>query len=445
MARTGSRAKTRGLEILVFPVKSKTKPVYRAVVNGWGKVTQTKRYVAGRWDLAVFDAKTIKPEEINAPDSDFSLAWSSGAAVLLLDPSPEHKDALAARVIVISRDSSNAVFISRDTSSGTQSFDVRELVPPLKALSRRPKAPREKPKGVKRAGSTPAGRARKDPSPATVIDFGNGILERLARRAAPSVSAAAAPPAALKNFTVVDTMTKEYPSNERRGSTTITNTFRGFLNQGQGPGRTFQLLIIESAISGNPGVLDENNNKDRGLYTGYFRYKIYPGTENPMIWVNNIPATSGSPVQQSLKIDIEYKDPLGGYNSWPYEGSIHDSITGWRVNNETSGSTIAAVWAMIDPYDALRLDETCDQAGTGPKDYRIKPMPDMSVSTFLVHAIGAWRMEKINAGPVYFLSRSSISFQGVCYYKSNTRVSWYDIEPLGSHSMWVIDFSPITP
>lgn len=421
-------------------------PLLAMIRHHWGETQERPDLPTGTdggWNAVVVDCATVGAPAL-AGSPGLGPLYRAGTALVLLDATVEHKQAIAGHVPAVSAHASAASFLVRLAASGAShdfafeiggcpeasSFgEVEERVDPAV-----PPADAGRPCGAS-GGRRWSAEVREEHYRA----FQRKVLPLLTARA---TLPAEEPPAGLKHFTY--TMNWSRPWDEDGQATVLDTTYvyRGFLNQSAT--ETYQIVSCESFARASPGSLKHDNDEDRGWFNSWYEMVAYPDSGLPLAGFRSGPSSSGDPIRQTITVPISYPNPIGGYKSWDYVVNFDQAIPSWLVDSRSAGAELGALYRMKSPYNGFNQDDWKDAFTTWG---HVKDLPGLCVHTLPADTVAIWRSSTLLSGSRLMRFRekwghdrlnSSSCFLGQCA-KIHIHYGWLQWD-----GAYYIDFTPIS-
>ena len=159
-----------------------------------------------------------------------------------------------------------------------------------------------------------------------------------------------------------------------------------------------QYLVVEASYNLNPGSLAQYDDEGRGFANTLLVSNIRP-LPSEFAAIQHIPTNGVNSWDETLKLDINYKDPLSGsYQIYPFTANVNQTIVDWSVQNQSAGPRLGSQWFMNAPADGADLLNTYTNAFTTWGG--VKSLPSASTGTLAVREASAWITKTVMTGRV---------------------------------------------
>ena len=173
-----------------------------------------------------------------------------------------------------------------------------------------------------------------------------------------------------------------------------------------------QYLVIEASYNLNPGSLAQYDDEGRGFANTLLTSNTRP-LPSQFAAIEHIPTNGVNSWDETLKLDINYKDPLSGtFQIYPFTANVNQTIVDWSVQNQSSGQRLGSQWFMNAPADGADLPNTYTNAFTTWGG--VKSLPSASTGTLAVREASAWITKTVMTGRVGISAR--VDQQSTIFY-----------------------------
>lgn len=329
-------------------------PIYTKLSLGATVSGYSSDEALGAGDLVVIDASTCFP-------SDVSVAFASldaGAALLLLDPTDGHKQAVAKHIGFRSKGASIGYYVvKQQVATGVSRYRIVEAGDSKGMVASVSQAVLGDANGVKE--TFPPQIAFQDVEQVQPLTDADVELFLAAIDTVVEPDTASSPPSELvwqqwvysspHSYTAsgsVNSDTGMGPPPSKSISLLLTYTFQGALNNAPQSGAFQYLGLLETGIFQNNGM----SNTDDDNY-GWIIAALSPTYEAPasLFWYASSPSNTNDVTQvttgSSVNIGFNNNGVSGGYT---YSSSTTENITDWYIKQQTASSWL---YAQNTPFD----------------------------------------------------------------------------------------------
>lgn len=185
-------------------------------------------------------------------------------------------------------------------------------------------------------------------------------------------------------------------------------------------------VIAQGTLDLNPGTLASNTDQARAVMSLWFKSHVEPwyGTK-ALTGGDHIPTDGVDSWDDYFEIPIQYKDPFGNDQIYPFRADVVQAITGWSVQNTSNLSEQGSQWFVNTPISGITFPENRTAAFT--LSGYVEPFPSACTNTLAVDEASAWTFDGVITGEVELIG--DFSFRAASLYATNCGLlACYDSE-----------------
>lgn len=340
------------MKIITLSHQTINNPIYTKLAAGAQVESYSGSGAIGECDIFVFDSASCAAAEVNLviPPLD------AGVSVLLLDPTDEHKQALAKRIGFRSHGAGRGYFVAKTTNDdGHERYRIIEARDSKIKISLISQGAQGDSTGLKKVFDPEVEDVEEEGS----LSDADVDLYLSALAATPQAAASSPPPSALiwKSWVYsahhqlnasggVNSNTGLGPPPSKTLDLYLTYSFEAALNNAPQSGPFQYLGLLLTGIYQNNGL---SNTSDTNY--GWIIANIVPSFQpsSELFWYSSSPANTNDVTQvttgSSVNVGFDSNGASAGYT---YSNSTTQNITDWYITQQTASQWL---YAQNTPFD----------------------------------------------------------------------------------------------